>query len=195
MKRVLTLAIAAAFAACVAFTGCSSSASSEPAPEPAPAPAAEPTDADLVTEIVVNELEAIKNLDPTFMATMTGSGMEEYGISDEDFAKAMFAGFDYKIGAVDVVDDTATVEVTMTMKSISAFQDNLTNAATEKASEWAGLSDDEIDVKFGELIMQVLGDVQPVELPTVALTLEKVDGVWKYSPGTEEIIAVTVANS
>lgn len=109
--------------------------------------------------------------------------LSQFGIDAEEFVNVLFDGFDYEITSVDVdeEDDTAVAHVTLTSKSMKDVMTALQQAADDfmgDPNNYAGLSEDELYKKVGELMMDA---IRGVETQNVDVDLEcerDEDGNW-----------------
>ena len=109
--------------------------------------------------------------------------LSQFGIDAEEFVNVLFDGFDYEITSVDVdeEDDTAVAHVTLTSKSMKDVTAALEQAADDfmgDPNNYAGLSEDELYKKVGELMMDA---IRGVETQNVDVDLEcerDEDGNW-----------------
>ena len=93
------------------------------------------SDEQAIRNSVSSELDMLKNASDEGVAAFTeGAGEDafmDFGISNEQFVKEYFAGFDYAIDSITIDGDTATVQVTLTIRTLSDFQEVFT-AKTEE---------------------------------------------------------------
>lgn len=119
--------------------------------------------------------------------------LSTFGIDAEEFVNVLFDGFDYEITSVDVdeEDDTAVAHVTLTSKSMKDVTAALEQAADDFTSDpnnYAGLSEDDIYKKVGELMMDA---IRGVETQNVDVDLEcerDEDGNWSEADSVADEI-------
>lgn len=119
--------------------------------------------------------------------------LSTFGIDAEEFVNVLFDGFDYEITSVDVdeEDDTAVAHVTLTSKSMKDVMAALEQAADDFTSDpnnYAGLSEDDIYKKVGELMMDA---IRGVETQNVDVDLEcerDEDGNWSKADSVADEI-------
>lgn len=119
--------------------------------------------------------------------------LSQFGIDAEEFVNVLFDGFDYEITSVDVdeEDDTAVAHVTLTSKSMKDVMAALEQAADDFTSDpnnYAGLSEDDIYKKVGELMMDA---IRGVETQNVDVDLEcerDEDGNWSEADSVADEI-------
>ncbi len=148
-----------------------------------------PTAEDVIKEGLASEFEQIVNQKGDDWDSMIsevessqGDSLSQFGLTGEDFTKALLEGFAYEVTSVDVDEDsdTAVAHVTLTCKSMTDLQENLVTAMTNLQSDESlqSLSEDEIYAKVGETILQTVKD-EPVRETTVDLTLNRdEEGTW-----------------
>ncbi|WP_080797366.1 hypothetical protein [Arabiibacter massiliensis] len=143
-----------------------------------------PSAEEVVREGVTKELDSLKNLDASLVDELAASaGVEQladFGIDAKEFVSTYLGGFDYRIDDVTVNGDAATATVTLTCKSFAAYTDALEAASAELAGDesLADLSEEELNQKLGQTIMDAIAAVPATETAPVALTFERKDNVW-----------------
>lgn len=158
--------------------------------------------ADVITEGLSAELDQLVNQKGDDWDAMIasieesqGTELATYGITAEDFTKALLGGFNYEITDVDVDEDsdTAVAHVTLTCKSLTDFNDKLTEAASNLMSDESitSLSQDELNTKIGETVLQVLNELKTKETELDLQINRDEDGVWSE----DESVATEVANA
>jgi hypothetical protein len=172
----LSMALALAFSM-IAFAGCGKS------------------DADVIKDDIKSQLEAIKKKDGQFVEQLKSQiGAEDlsaYGIDAEAFINSFLDGFDYTIGDVKVDGNTATAQITIKMKSLSAYQTAIGTAVDELLNEpdVASLSQDELMSRLGQVMISALDKVEPVESSPITLTYNKVDNKWTEAESNQTAVA------
>ena len=116
-----------------------------------------------------------------------------FGIDADELVNALFDGFDYEITSVDVDEDngTAVAHVTLTSKSMKDVYDALNQASEDFMSDpssYAGLSEDEIYKKAGELLMEAIRGVETREFDVDLECERDEDGNWTESDSVEDEI-------
>lgn len=186
-KRIAALATCIVMSLClVALPGCSSGESA----------------ADVITEGLSAEFDQLVKQEGDDWDAMIasieesqGAELQTFGITAEDFTKALLGGFNYEITDVDVDEDsdTAVAHVTLTCKSVSDFNEALTAAAEELMADEsnATLTEEELYTKVGEVVIQTLDGLKTKET-TLDLQINRdEDGVWTE----DESVATEVANA
>lgn len=158
--------------------------------------------ADVITEGLSAEFDQLVNQEGDDWDAMIasieesqGAELQTFGITAEDFTKALLGGFNYEITDVDVDEDsdTAVAHVTLTCKSVSDFNEALTAAAEELMADEsnATLTEEELYTKVGEVVIQTLDGLKTKET-TLDLQINRdEDGVWTE----DESVATEVANA
>lgn len=147
-----------------------------------------PSSEEVIREGLSGELDTIVNKkgddwDEMISDIEDEADLSQFGIDAEEFVGVLFDGFDYEITSVDVdeEDDTAVAHVTLTAKSMKDVMAALGQAADDFKSDpnnYAGLSEDELYKKVGELMMDA---IRGVETQNVDVDLEcerDEDGNW-----------------
>lgn len=133
-------------------------------------------------------LEIAQYFDGDFVKDETLTSIET--LNDENTAYVnrlydLLAGFDYVVNETTVVDETATVSLTITTYPIGQiFSDYIMQAFT-KAFEWAfsGVSQEEQAIKMSELFLEVSKDATKTYTETIDVDLVKVEDAWVLSSG------------
>lgn len=153
------------------------------------------SDEQMVRDAVSAELDSIKNITDESVAAFTeGAGenaFADYGVSNEQFMTEYFAGFDYSIDSVTVEGDVATVEVSMTMRTMTDFEEALTTKTEEFVASDEMLSiesEDELNQKIGELLIDSVKATELQQLGPVTITYNKVDGQWVPDASSGDIL-------
>lgn len=154
------------------------------------------SDEEVIKEGITEELESIKSLDDEVLDELSVESMaaelEPLGIDGKEFMKAYLEGFDYTIGDINVEDDTATVEITLKCKSFNDYNTALQNAANELTGDveaLASMSEDELNKKLGEVIMQTIGEIEVKETDPITLTYKLDDNTWTPEEDAETLIS------
>ena len=209
MKKMLATVVAVAFALSLfALPGCGQSDQGEQ-PDPAPqsdpveqGPTAEEIEA-MVLDSLTAELEAVKNLDDVFVSALAAdpsiAELEAYGIDADRYADRYFKGFDYAVGEVVVSDDrtSATVEVTLTVKSASEYAAILERDFQSSMDAWAtdSMSEEEYNKLVGDTMMGLLQYVDAVPTDPITLTYVEQDGTWMPDAASTAALAAGIMGS
>lgn len=157
------------------------------------------SDEDLVRSSLSSELDSIKNLDEKFVNEISEavdmSRLSLYGIDGMEFMRSYLEGFDYSIDSVTVDGETAQAQLTLTCKSYTGYQKALQAAVdniTANPDEIAGLSNDDINKKIGEIVIQSLDGVELKPTEPVTINYTKVDDTWEAASSTSGDIAAAL---
>ena len=141
-----------------------------------------------VRNVVTSEFDAVKNSDTETIEALAGDSSEfqalsVYGISATDAYEAVFSDFDYKIESIKVDGDKAVVDVKLTSKDLSKFQNALVEAAEKLASDgsFTSMTTQEMNQAIGKLVLDTIRDLPTTETDTVELDVVKKDGKWQLS--------------
>ena len=155
-----------------------------------------PSDEQVIRDQLTSELDTIKNISDESVAAFTeGAGEDafmEFGISNEQFVTEYFKGFDYSIDSVTVNGDTAEAQITMTSRTMTDFTAVFSAKADELASGDEILtieSEEELNQRLGELIMQIIQDTELKQCGPVTITFTKVDGEWTPDGSASDILS------
>lgn len=182
IKAVLTAGIAfALFAAGAVFlAGCGPSAE------------------EVVRQGVSDELERLKTHDSELLAELaadSGAGqLAVYGIDAEEFIGAYLGGFDYRIDDVTVDGDTAAATVVLTCKKFNEFTTALSAASMALAEDeaTAALSEDELNQKIGQAVLDTLASLEPSESAPIELSFALQDNVWTPTGDAERALSAAL---
>lgn len=159
-------------------------------------------DAEIIRQSLTTELDSIKNLDDAFVnefsESINMSQLSMYGIDGVEFMRSYLTGFDYTIDSINVDGDTATANITLTCKSYTGYQQALKDAVdkiTENPDELAGLSNDDINKKIGEIVTGSLDGVELKATEPITITYTKVNDTWEPASSTSgDISAALMTN-
>ncbi|WP_295995811.1 hypothetical protein [uncultured Adlercreutzia sp.] len=159
-------------------------------------------DSEAIRQSLSSELDSIKNLDDTFVTefseSINMSQLSMYGIDGVEFMKAYLNGFDYTIDDITVNGDTAEAQITLTCKSYTGYQKALEEAVTkitENPDELAGMSNEDINKKIGEIVTGSLDNVELKPTEPITITYTKVNDVWEPASSTSgDISAALMTN-
>ena len=159
-------------------------------------------DSEVIRQSLSSELDSIKNLDDSFMnefaESINMSQLSMYGIDGVAFMKSYLDGFDYTIDNIQVDGDTATAQITLTCKSYTGYQQALTEAVTkitENPEELAGLSNEDINKKIGEIVTGSLDGIELKATEPITITYTKVNDTWEPASSTSgDISAALMTN-
>lgn len=154
------------------------------------------TPEEAISSTLTTELDKVKNLDGGFVGNvasyMDADRFEDYGIDSNAFVTAYFSGLDYSIDSIDVDEDTARAQVTLTCKSYSDFRsrlDDASDAMVDEADEYVSLSRDDIARIYGDLLMETLQQVSLAPTKPLTFTFAKTDDAWRMQENLESTVA------
>lgn len=160
------------------------------------------TAADVIREGLSSQLDQIVNQEGddwddliADIQESEGEELQAFGITAEDFTKALLGGFEYEITDVDVDEDsdTAVAHVSLTCKSLVDFNEAFSAAAEQVMADEAnsGLSEEELYLKIGETVISTLNGLKTKET-TLDLQINRdEDGVWTE----DESVSTEIANA
>lgn len=160
-----------------------------------------PSDEQRVTDIVTQELDAVKSCDGQLVDSLLPEDaravLTNVGIDSGQFIQSALQGFEYSIGDVSVDKDTATVNVSVTCKTIGGVAATLRDDAKQDAEgNWGGayLSDDEATQQVADDLMSALDRAQPVVHDNVSILFSKSDKTWSIDPSSQATLASLFLN-
>ena len=146
-----------------------------------------PSDEEVIKGGISDTLDQVKKLDDATLDEMIDaasselSGLDAMSIDYKDLFKTVFNGFDYQIDAVEVDGDAAKADLTITAKSFTdaeAKAEEITAKWIEEADDSvADMTEDQINAKVGELVMQAISETDPKDT-TVKATFTKDGDEW-----------------
>lgn len=153
------------------------------------------SDEELIREAIVEELDGIKNLEDETLEEMgvedLAAQLEPMGIDGEEFMKTYLDGFDYTVGDIKVDGEKATASITLKIKSFNSINTEMQNVSADMlgdADELAEMSEDELMVKMGEVIMGIIEKTELKETDPIEISYELKDKVWTATTGSEQNI-------
>ncbi len=171
-----------ALVACLGLTACSSG----------------PSDEEVIKGGVTDTLDQVKKLDDATLSDMVDaasgelSGLDAMGIDYKELFKTVFDGFDYQIGDIEVDGDAAKADLTITAKSFNdaetKAEEITANWLQEAGSSVNDMTEDQINAKVGELVMQAISETDP-KTSTVKTTFTKNGDEWSCD---DDLIAKVV---
>lgn len=137
----------------------------------------------LIREDLEARLGEVDDLDEVMVEGLeqsVGDDFDSFGITAEEFSAAYLDGFGYEIGDITVDGDTATAEVTITVKS---YNDIMTSLQTE-FSEWlysdaasAITSEEELYHELGRIMIETVQNTEATQ-NTVTVDYTKNGDEW-----------------
>ena len=157
-----------------------------------------PSSEEVIREGLSGELDTIVNKkgddwDEMISDIEDEADLSQFGIDAEELVNVLFDGFDYEITSVDVdeEDNTAVAHVTLTaksMKDVMAALEQVADDFTSDPNNYAGLSEDELYKKVGELMMDAIRGVESREIDVDLECERDEDGNWTGADSVEDEI-------
>lgn len=141
--------------------------------------------------------------DPENAAEEFASGLEEsagdeldmLGITEDEFTEAYLEGFAYEIGEITVDGDTATAEVTLTIKSfgdiMTTFQSDFTDWAYSLDPSTI-TSEDDLYKQGGQIFLEVTREAEAAEHQVELTFTQDSSGVWWMDTASEDDLMGTM---
>ena len=121
------------------------------------------------------------------------AGMDEFGVTGEEFVGSLLDGFDYEITSIEVDDanDTAVCYVTVTSKTFADILPDLEQRITEFMSDPSvyNKSTDELYTMMGEVVMESVDSAEPRPVDLELLCNRDEDGNWSEDDSVEDEIS------
>lgn len=150
-----------------------------------------PSDEELIISDVHSYFESNDDMYESFATGLesgAGAELEQLGISAEEFADAYLDGYSYEVGAVTVNDDSATVDVAVTIKSyteiMAQFEDDFTEW-TETVDPSTLTSEEQVYQKAGEILIGTCQAAEPKSYDVDLLFNQDSSGVWWMDTDSE----------
>ena len=117
----------------------------------------------------------------------SGGALDELGVTTDEFLAAYLDGFDYNVGEVTMDgNDKAVVSMTVTMKSISQWQDIFTEELNTWAADLTNYSSmEEAYAAAGQIMVDTLKETPVAETEPFDFTLVKNGDVWEPDANAE----------
>ena len=146
---------------------------------------------DLIRQDLENYMGELDTANDAFVEGLeasAGEDLDQLGITSDEFADAYLDGFGYEIGDITVDGDTATAELTITIKSYSdimtTFQNNFYDwAYSADASDLSNES--AIMEKAGEMLIDAVNSVEPTSTTVDVTYTKNSDGDWEMDSSAE----------
>lgn len=124
------------------------------------------------------------------LESSAGDELDQLGISEDEFTEAYLEGFSYEIGDISVDGDTATVKLTLTIKSMgdimTTFQSEFTDWAYGlDASTAQSMTEDDLYKQGGQMLLDVTKKTAPVENTYDVVYKRNSDGDWEMDSDSE----------
>jgi hypothetical protein len=130
--------------------------------------------------------EALDNL----VTLLDAQEFETYGIDPYAFVSDYLEGFDYSIDSIEVEEDHASVQVTLTNKSMADYNEKLEAASANLNQEES--SQEEINEQIGQMVLESMSDAEVVEKEPVTLAYTKTEDGWQADEQNSEILAAAL---
>lgn len=150
----------------------------------------QPSSEDVIRDTVTKNFDAYKNLEDSVLSEIASKaeedGMNDLGITGEEYATAVLDGFDYHINDITVNEQAATVSMTIVSKSKTDFYNKLNDAVSGFVADPAteGLTSDEKDTQIGMIAMQAFQETNTVS-EDVELLFQLQGNTWVSVNSTE----------
>ena len=128
----------------------------------------QPPSEDVIRTTVEQKFNAYKSLDDAVLSEIAAKaeqdGLNDLGISGQDYASAVLDGFDYSIDDITVNEQAATVSMTVVSKSKTDFYNKLNDAVSAFVANpgTEALSEGEKDTQMGSITMQAFEQTETV---------------------------------
>ncbi len=154
---------------------------------------------DLIRDDIVEYLSDFDSSGAAFVEALeeqSGDELDQLGISADYFADAYLDGFGYEVGDITVDGDSATVEVTITLKSYSDIMSAFESDFTEwiyglEASDIVDMSESEMYEYAGQMLLDVMTETEPTEQTFDVSYTKNSDGDWEMDSGLESEMMYT----
>lgn len=156
-----------------------------------------PSDEEIIREGISAEFDAIMDKDSEEYREIVAeidetSGMDDLGVTGEQFVGSLLDGFDYEITAIEIDDenDSAVCYVTVTSKTFSDILTSLNQRIEEFGSDPSvyGMSMDELYAKMGDIVMECVDSAEPRPVDLELLCNRDEDGTWSEDESVEDEI-------
>lgn len=157
-----------------------------------------PTDEELILSDVYWYFGDVDSINDEFILGLeagAGSDLDQLGITAEEFAEAFLDGFNYEVGDVTVDGDVATVDVTITSKSMDEISTEFQNRFTEWASTVDPstiTSEDDLYKQGGQIFLEVTREAEAAERQVELTFTQDSSGVWWMDTASEDDLMGTM---
>lgn len=157
-----------------------------------------PTDEELILSDVYWYFGDVDSINDEFILGLeagAGSDLDQLGITAEEFAEAFLDGFNYEVGDVTVDGDVATVDVTITSKSMDEISTEFQNRLTEWASTVDPstiTSEDDLYKQGGQIFLEVTREAEAAERQVELTFTQDSSGVWWMDTASEDDLMGTM---
>lgn len=177
---LVAVAACALLAAGLTLVGCSS------APDPK-----EAIEKDLTVQLESITNPSQEDIDDMVASLGSYEEVATFGIDGVAYMNSLLDGFAYAIDSIDVAEDgkTATVNVTVTCKSVDSaiakMQEITDTWVAENLESIATMTEDEINLKTGELLMQAVDECD-MTTSQIQFDYSLVDNAWTIDENAED---------
>ena len=157
-----------------------------------------PADEELILSDVYWYFGDVDSINDEFILGLeagAGSDLDQLGITAEEFAEAFLDGFNYEVGDVTVDGDVATVDVTITSKSMDEISTEFQNRFTEWASAVDPstiTSEDDLYKQGGQIFLEVTREAEAAEHQVELTFTQDSSGVWWMDTASEDDLMGTM---
>ena len=152
-----------------------------------------PSDEELIVSDVDTYFKADDDMRNGFIMGLesgSSSELDQLGITADEFADAYLDGYAYEVGDVTVDGDTASVEVSVTIKSyadiMAAFQDEFD--AWAASVDTTTMTEDEAYRQAGAMMLDVIAAAEPKTTEATLTFTQDSGGVWWMDSSSEHVI-------
>lgn len=152
---------------------------------------------DLIREDLQSYFGDIDAANETFVETLessAGDELKQLDISAQDFADAFLGGFGYDIGTITVDGDTATAQVTVSLKSYSDIMTTFQSEFTDwmyglDSSEVADMSEEDVYKQAGQMLIDVTNETEATQREFEVVYTRNSDGDWEMDSSSSAEMA------
>ena len=154
---------------------------------------------DLIRENIESYMGEIDGANEEFVAGLeasAGEDLEQLGLSADEFAAAYLDGYGYEIGDITVDGETATAEITITIKSYSDIMTTFQNDFYEWAYsvDVSSVTQDDIYQQAGQMLLDATTNAEPVSTTVEVGYTQNSDGDWEMDSSSQtELSSVVMA--
>ena len=152
-----------------------------------------PSDEELIVSDVDTYFKADDDMRNGFIMGLesgSSSELDQLGITADEFADAYLDGYAYEVGDVTVDGDTASVEVSVTIKLyadiMAAFQDEFD--AWAASVDTTTMTEDEAYRQAGAMMLDVIAAAEPKTTEATLTFTQDSGGVWWMDSSSEHVI-------
>lgn len=152
---------------------------------------------DLIRENIESYMGEIDGANEEFVAGLeasAGEDLEQLGLSADEFAAAYLDGYGYEIGDITVDGETATAEITITVKSYSDIMTTFQNDFYEWAYsvDASSVTQEDIYQQAGQMLLDATNSAEPVSTTVEVGYTQNSDGDWEMDSSSQTELASVV---